>query len=465
MGDSAEVPTKKPAAWVERLLAAQKVVITQEKAYWWGKELDWFLVYCRTHAEGNPDVRVAARNYVNALKHSDPPAEAWKLAQATQSLTIFVRGIENWHWTQDEAGLPCPKFRVKAPVEPSEAPRSEAPKPAEPVDLPPASALTLDRMRMELRTRHYAYRTEQTYLDWGRRFLTFHGNLPPEALSMPQLALFLEHLAIQRNVSSSTQNQALAALLFLYQVVLRKNPEELKDVVRARRGRRLPTVLSKEEVKKLLAAGKGISGLMLRLMYGAGLRMLECLRLRVKDVDLERCQVTIRGGKGDKDRVVMLPGGLRAPLREQLEYVRLLWEQDRRNELAGVWMPDALEIKYPNAGKDLGWQWVFPSAQVSVDPRSGLNRRHHMHDSALSKAIKDAAVMAGITKPVSCHALRHSFATHLLERGEDIRTVQELMGHSSVETTQIYTHVMTSRASGVKSPLDDLDVKAGADPL
>jgi len=494
---------------VQRLLAAQAVEMPADKAFWWGKELGRFLAYCRTHTEGKPDVRVAARNYVTALEHADPPTPDWRLAQAKQALTVFVRGIENWHWITDEAGFMEPSFRVKAKAETSangqscgmrdpgaavagagappvgpahaaitdqavgEGPRPRGPQsdgehaaalpngqatpsPLPPAALPANAEAAWERMRQELRTRHYAYRTEQTYLDWTRRFLAFHSNVAPAQLSSKEMGLFLEHLALQHNVASSTQNQALAALLFLYQTVLHKEPDQLKDVVRARRGRRLPTVLGREEVGRLLAASKGVTGLMLRLMYGAGLRMLECLRLRVKDVDLERGQITVRGGKGDKDRVVMLPAKLRPLLQEQMAHGRALWETDQRAGRAGVWLPDALATKYPNAGQEWGWQWLFPSEHLSTDPRSALPRRHHLHDSALHRAVRDAARLAGIAKPVSCHTLRHSFATHLLEKGVDIRSVQELLGHVSVETTQIYTHVMTSRASGVQSPLDDL---------
>jgi integron integrase len=441
---------------VARLLEAQQATLPAGKAYGWGRELAHFLAYCRKHGPDKPDVRVAARNYADTLEHSDPPLADWRLTQAKQALTVFVRGTENWHWVVDETGLAEPKFRVKARTQPGTDPQTASVEPLPPAVLPPTADAALTRMQQELRTRHYAYRTEQAYRDWARRFFAFHGPLQPERLSTQELALFLEHLALQRTVASSTQNQALSAILFLYQTVLGKEPGQFTDGVRARRGRRLPTVLGREEVARMLTAAKGVTGVMLRLMYGTGLRMLECLRLRVKDVDIERGQITVRGGKGDKDRMVMLPAALRPALQEQIAHVRMVWEQDRRNGLAGVWLPDALETKSPNAGKELGWQWVFPSAQLSTDPRSGLQRRHHLHDSALHKAVKDAARVAGIAKPVSCHSLRHSFATHLLEKGVDIRSVQDLLGHASVETTQIYTHVMTSRASGVKSPLDDL---------
>lgn len=229
---------------------------------------------------------------------------------------------------------------------------------------------------------------------------------------------------------------------------------ELGETLRAARGRRLPEVLSREEARRLLGEAEGTAGLMMRLLYGAGLRLTECLRLRVKDVDFERGVLMVRGGKGDKDRMVMLPASAQGGLREQVERLRLRWEQDRVEDLDGVWLPEALERKHVNAGKEWGWQWLFPAKGLVVDPRSGRRRRHHLSDNALHKAVKVAAQRAGLVKPVSCHTLRHSFATHLLENGTDIRTVQDLLGHSSVETTQIYTHVMQTPGLGVRSPLD-----------
>lgn len=468
-----------PAPWVSRLLENQGVNIGPDETAWWGWNLEKFLDYCRTHPTGTPDVRTAANAFLESLEHAEPPVHPRRVDQARQALTVFVRGIENWHWETDETGTTSPRFRVKPRTEPQASadpsqptprriapPEDGAPGPTpEPVPAAPsassagfdaasARSALLERAKTALRTRHYAYRSEKTYLDWIARFLTFAEATPPEHLTTAHLQRFLEHLAVERKVSATTQNQALSALLFFYQAVLDRSPGQLQDVIRARRGRRLPTVLSREEVRRLLASTSGTTGLMLRLMYGTGMRSLECLRLRVKDVDFDRNQIVIRYGKGGKDRTVMLPEALRAELAAQVERVRMLWEQDQREGHAPVWLPDALAAKYPNAGREFGWQWLFPSSHLSTDPRTGLRRRHHLHDNALRKSVAQAARTAGIAKPVGCHTLRHSFATHLLEAGVDIRSVQELLGHESLETTQIYTHVMTSKAAAVKSPLD-----------
>lgn len=439
--------------WVARLLAAQGLKLADDEAAWWARHLNRFLDYCRTHPLERADVRDAARAYYDAIRREEPPPAAIKVAQVGKALAVFVRGVENWHWETDQTGAVSPRFRIKPAAEAGPAARSVRP-PAPAVELDADAEALLERTRAALRARHYAYRTEQTYTDWVRRFLGYHAGVPPVELSTDHIQRFLTHLAVERNVGAVTQNQALSAVLFFYQAVLGHDPGRFDDVIRARRGRRLPVVLSREEVGRLLAVTNGVTGLMLRLMYGTGLRLLECLRLRVKDVDFDRRQIILREAKGGKDRTVMLPEALRAALQEQAERVRVLWEEDRRQGRAGVWLPDALEVKYPSAGTQQGWQWFFPSSHLSRDPRSGLTRRHHLHDNALARAVREAARAAGINKPVTCHTLRHSFATHLLENGVDIRSVQELLGHNSLETTQLYTHVMTSRASAVKSPLD-----------
>jgi integron integrase len=319
---------------------------------------------------------------------------------------------------------------------------------------PPEMEAWLDALKRSVRANQYSLRTEQTYLEAVKRFLMFTGPVPAQELGEAQVKRYLEFLAVERNVTASTQNQAFSALLYFCKRVLGRGLGELADTARAKRGRRLPEVLSREEVRSVLAFTEGTSGLMLRLIYGAGLRLTECLKLRVKEVDFERSVILVRDGKGGKDRVVMLPEALRGALRGQRERIEELLRQDRAADLAGVWLPGAMEVKSPNLGKELGWQWFFPAKGVSVDPRSGLTRRHHVHDNTLHKAVKVAVQRAGVTKTVSCHTLRHSFATHLLEAGTDIRTVQELLGHSSVETTQIYTHVMQKPGLGVRSPLD-----------
>jgi integron integrase len=297
-------------------------------------------------------------------------------------------------------------------------------------------------------------------VDWIRRYILFHHKRHPREMGAKEIEAFLTHLAIQRRVAASTQNQALSALLFLYRHILQIDLP-LIDAVRAKRPGRLPVVMSVEEVRRLLENMQGENRtyrLMAELMYGSGLRLLECCRLRVKDLDFARRQIIVREGKGDKDRAVPLPERLDRQLREQTEYVRHLHEADLAAGSGQVWLPYALREKFPNAERELGWQYLFPSKRLSVDPRelNGAKRRHHVHDNAVQKAVRQAVLAAGLTKKVSCHTLRHSFATHLLEVGHDIRTVQELLGHSDVSTTMIYTHVLQRGACGVQSPLDRL---------
>jgi integron integrase len=322
----------------------------------------------------------------------------------------------------------------------------------------------LDQVRHLLRVRHYSSRTEQCYLRWVEQYIRFtrtaEGFRHPATLGGREVEQFLTHLAVDRHVAAATQNQALNALLFLYRDVLRLDLGSL-DAVRARRTRRLPVVLSREEVHLVLDALDQLPtqepyGLMGRLLYGAGLRLMECCRLRAKDVDFPRRQLVVRQGKGDKDRVVMLPGGVRDRLAQQVEQRRALHARDLARGLGRVALPDALAVKYPAAAGSLEWQFVFASRQLSRDPRSGEVGRHHVHEAAVQRAVATAAAGLGLNKRVSCHALRHSFATHLLEMGYDIRTVHELLGHSDVSTTMIYTHVAAQGPAGVRSPLDAL---------
>ena len=314
----------------------------------------------------------------------------------------------------------------------------------------------LDQMREMFRTRHYSIRTEQAYVHWAKRFILFHCKRYPNTMREPEIAQYLTYLATQRKVAASTQNQALNALLFLYHEVLKIDLGRIDDVVRAKKPQHLPQVLTPEEVQRVLSFMQDTHLLMARLLYGAGLRLLECCRLRVKDVDLERNQILVRDGKGEKDRLMMLPLQLKQPLRQHLERVRTLHENDLRTGYGRVHLPYALEVKYPKASQEWGWQWLFPSRSLSRDPQSGVTRRHHVHENSLQKAVRRAVLLARLSKPVSCHTFRHSFATHLLEMGYDIRTVQELLGHSDVSTTMIYTHVMKQPGIGVKSPLDQL---------
>jgi integron integrase len=312
----------------------------------------------------------------------------------------------------------------------------------------------LDVARGKLRAKHYSYRTEQQYLYWIRRYVLFHGKRHPADMSGPEVEKFLTDLAVNQGVSASTQNQALSGLLFLYRQVLDVDLPWLENIVRASTPKRVPVVLSARQVRLLLAQLDGSTRLIGQLLYGSGLRVMETLRLRIKDVDFDYSQVLVRNGKGHKDRVTVLPEAVAEGLKAHLRAVR---EQHRvavERGFGGVEMPRALSRKYPNAAEEWGWQYVFPAERPSRDPRSGAFRRHHVHETTVQRAIRRGARRAGILKPVGPHTLRHCFATHLLERGADIRTVQELMGHADVRTTQIYTHVMKKGASAAKSPLD-----------
>lgn len=314
----------------------------------------------------------------------------------------------------------------------------------------------LDQVRDALRRKHYSYRTEKTYLHWIRRFIYFHDKRHPRDMAEPEVARFLTYLAVERKVSASTQNQAFNAILFLYKQVLEREIRLIQGVVRAKRPERLPVVLTREEVNAVLTRLSGRDRLMACLMYGAGLRVMECLRLRVKDIDFGMNQIVVRDGKGQKDRVTPLPVAVVPALREQIVEVRRVRDADLAEGYGEVSLPFALERKYPNASRELAWWYVFPASQRSRDPYSQRIKRHHIDDSVIQRAVKEAIRSTGIAKPASCHSFRHSFATHLLASGQDIRTIQELLGHSDVSTTMIYTHVLGKGARGVASPLDTL---------
>nr|WP_245650978.1 integron integrase [Thauera butanivorans] len=311
-----------------------------------------------------------------------------------------------------------------------------------------------DRLVAVIRQRNYSIRTEQAYLGWLERYLRFIGGRDPAQAGAAQVKAFLQALAVQGQVAANTQNQALNALVFFYAQVLEQPLGELGAFARAKRPQRLPVVLTADEVRRLLAALQGMPATMAALLYGTGMRLMECLRVRIKDVDFAYGQIVVRDGKGQKDRVVPLPQRLVEPLRQHLEKVRTLHRDDLALGAGAVYLPDALARKYPGAAREWGWQYVFPASRLAADPRGGTVRRHHLHESSLQKAVHAAAKAAGIDKPVSCHALRHSFATHMLEGGYDIRTVQELLGHADVKTTMIYTHVLNRGGLGVVSPLD-----------
>jgi len=315
----------------------------------------------------------------------------------------------------------------------------------------------LDQVHEAIRRKYFSRRTEQAYAHWIRRFIYFHGKRHPRELGEAEVTAFLNDLSAVRGVAAGTQNQALSALLFLYKEVLGRDLAWLDGLERAKRPPRLPVVLTRAEVERLLAQLTGTRWLLASLMYGSGLRVMECLRLRVKDVDLDYRQVLVRDGKGEKDRVTMLPEKLVEPVRAHLGRVRALHARDLREGYGEVHLPYALARKYPRAGREWAWQYVFPSKNRSPDPDDGVIRRHHLDESVPQRAVKEALQAAGIAKHASCHTLRHSFATHLLEGGYDIRTVQELLGHSDVSTTMIYTHVLNMGGRGVKSPLDRLE--------
>lgn len=409
----------------------------------------------------------------------NPRLEDWQAIQAVDAFQILFGHLIitpwasrfDWEgWRLGFRNLPSSHptlARSQASPPFAERERKLEDRPCEP------SRSLINRMRSEIRVRNLSIRTEQTYLEWIRRFLgwcppfeegesraadsgngEFEMAVPPE-FWIEQMREFLRHLAEDRLVSAATQAQALNAVIFFCRHVLALESTDLGDVQRPRPKKRLPTVLSRQEIHAILAQLSGESRLMAQLMYGCGLRLMECIRLRIKDIDLDQNRIEVRGGKGDKDRVVPLPAAAKATLRNHLQDLRALWEDDCRAKAANVWIPDALARKYPAAGAELGWQWVFPARKLSIDPRGGKVRRHHVHENGIQKLLKKAAWEAGITRRVSCHTLRHSFATHLLMNHTDIRTIQELMGHTDVSTTMIYTHVVGQPGIVARSPLDD----------
>jgi integron integrase len=313
----------------------------------------------------------------------------------------------------------------------------------------------IEQVRARLKTRHYSKRTEDAYCDWVRRFVLFHERRHPSTMGEQEIAKFLNDLVVVRNVSASTQNQALHALLFLYRHVLGRNIG-LVDITPAKRGRRLPTVLAFGEVRSILGRMRGVPRLCASLMYGSGLRLSECAQLRVKDIDFERGEILVRCGKGDKDRRVPLPKMAVPALKVHLERTRRGFERDLRGGVSGAPLPNALARKLPSASRDWGWQYVFPASRVYVERETGKRRRHHLHETAIQRAFAAAVRSSGVAKRATCHSLRHSFATHLLENGSDIRTIQELLGHTSLQTTMIYTHALNRGGLGVQSPADRL---------
>ncbi len=401
-------------------------------------DVTWFLSFCRRR-EVAVDA-AAAGAFLDWLRRERGRAD-WQIQRTGESIRWFLDGVGQAGPLPPAKARPWPRRR-----EDDWADRGGAP--------PPVGKGVIGRLREEIRARHMSYRTEECYAHWTRRFAAFAGPRRAREWDTSDVGRFLNHLAVDRAVSAATQSQALNALVFVFRHVLGREPGELDGVVRARRSRRMPTVLGEAEIAALLGAMGGTPRLMAALIYGAGLRLRECLRLRVKDVDFDQGHLMVRQGKGNKDRVTVLPERLREPLRAHLERVRALHEKDLAAGRGRVRLPDALERKYPSDSKAWGWQWVFPARGESTCPRTGWKGRHHAHPKALNRALAAAAARAGIAKRFGCHALRHSFATHCLRRGSDIRTVQDLLGHKDVSTTMIYTHVLNRPGVVASSPLD-----------
>jgi len=373
-----------------------------------------------------------------------PPTERLSPEQIHLFLSNLEKAREPWQVKQAEQALRRFDYFLSTAL-PSSVPVMADDK---------AWSSALDQTRDVLRVKQLALNTEKTYLGWLRQFQAYLGSKKPQSLNFEDMRRYLSHLAVERNVAAATQNQALNAILFMYRHVLGIDTGEMIDAVRAEKRRRLPVVLSIAELQRIFSMMSGTTRLMAMLTYGCGLRLSECLNLRVKDLDLERGMLIVRSGKGDKDRRTVLPESLKGELVTHLAEVRVLFEADRGQNLNGVYLPKALERKYPNAGKEWGWFWVFPARGVSTDPRSGIVRRHYQHPTLFQRALREAVQSASVAKRVTVHTLRHSFATHLLEGGTDIRTIQDLLGHADLRTTMIYTHVASKNPLGVRSPLD-----------
>lgn len=434
--------------------------VKQSSARWYVKRVEQYIAYY-------PDERLARHTAGHVTRFfteigRSSQLKAWQFRQIVDAIRILFcellqvewRSEVDWHyWQEASSGLSTNHPTLaREPVAVHDSAQARQPLPMATVTNRFADELR--RLIVEIRRRAYSIRTEQTYQTWVTRFLAFQPHETVEDINGQDVRAFLEHLVIHGNVAASTQNVALNALVFFFNEVLEHPIGELGDYARAKRPKQLPSVLSRQEVSALLANLEGLQYLMAALLYGSGMRLMECVRLRVQDIDFSYHQILIRNGKGAKDRVVPLPHKLEPLLRAQLDAVRELHQQDLAEGFGEVFMPDALGRKFPQGARDWVWQYVFPSGKLSLDPRSNKQRRHHVDESTLQKAVKRASREAGISKRVSCHTLRHSFATHLLEDGYDIRTVQELLGHADVSTTMIYTHVLNRGGKGVRSPLD-----------
>lgn len=419
---------------------------------------EWYVKWAKKFARSMPGIPLRLRtaehvsSFLYGLK-SQGKLEEWQVYQAGDALRILYQKFLNLTWASTWQDITENLKGSKATAimrSPQKSFRDEVTL----KEVDKRHSKVMERLRAEMRLRHYSLRTEQTYEHWIRRFITFHGLRSPSDLGANAVKEYLEYLAKERKVSASTQNQALNALVFLYEQVLKEPLGTIGDFTRARRPKRLPVVLTREEVNSLLEIMVGRYGLMAGLLYGGGLRLMECVRLRVKDLDFAQGQIIVRDGKGQKDRITILPERFRQPLKEHLRGVKRLHERDRSEGFGEVYIWPSLARKYPNVAREWIWQYVFPSNRLSVDPRSGKVRRHHIHENGLQRVVKDTAMKVGLTKQVSCHTFRHSFATHLLEAGYDIRTVQELLGHADVSTTMIYTHVLNKPGLAVRSPAD-----------
>ena len=424
--------------------------VPEKNAEWyvrWARKFSDFMVDKPLKKRSAEDIRLFLLEF--SMQHGIQP---WQVQQAEDAL-IFL------YDTYQKSGL---KLKSLRPLGPTPAlssshshrrthfrdrmlPRSE---------LDARYKKLFERLRTAMRVRHYSIRTESAYEQWIRRFLSFHKKKAIEKIGAKEIESYLNYLAENRKIAASTQNQALNAIVFFFREAVKRDPGDFNDFVRAKKPVRVPEVLTTAQMKRLLDSLQGANLLMAGLLYGAGLRLMECVRLRVKDIDFETNRLTVRDGKGNKDRVTMLPERFAPLLKAHLGNVRSIYEDDLKKGTAGVYIWPALGRKYPNAAREWIWQYAFPSSRLSVDPRSRTVRRHHVHSSSLQKAVKNAALKAGLNKKVTCHTLRHSFATHLLENGYDIRSVQELMGHSNVATTMIYTHVLNKPGLAVRSPLD-----------
>ena len=399
-----------------------KRFVPERQVPYYTRWVSGFLQYCNTHEK----LSAPEQQLNRFLSDMGKRCEQWQVDQAREAISLY-------------------RFFVGRSNQPVATTRMWNRQWAEAAEM----------MKKMLRLKQLSYRTEQSYMAWLRSFYKHTRQRKPASLDDGHLKDFLSYLASERRVAKSTQNQAFNALLFFYRHVLEKEVGSIADVVRSKRGRRLPVVLTKDEVLRLIGALEGIYALMAKIIYGGGLRLSECFRLRIKDIEFDKNTLMIRGAKGDKDRQTILPEKVQPALRDHLNQVRRLYDTDRESGVAGVYLPGALARKYPNADKEWIWYWVFPSANLSVDPRANVVRRHHLSGNGLQKMIKKAAVAAGINNKVSVHTLRHSFATHLLEDGYDIRTIQLLLGHASLQTTMIYTHVAHKNYMGVRSPLDN----------